>query len=220
MYHDQHVQCGFIPSAVWRFSSYYFQLLRCRNLALNRCFLLFLRGRHVSHFGGIHMLPNMFRCSHTFRGPPDAPISSNIPHVTSASVCSRQFLHVMGDLGVPPYVWTLNAFVCSPICLYVLGVICMCYWGNTPYVGGLEASAHLSGFWCLSVYPLDVHYASSTFLVVHYVSSLYYHGYHYYSSSDCGIFWYVISIIVDHGSLFNGASYNVGSAYVWFCHHP
>ena len=60
-------------------------------------------------------------------------------------------------------------------------------------------------FWCLSVHPLDVHYASScTFLVVHYVSSLYYHGYDYYSSSDCGVFWYVISIISDHGSLFDG----------------
>ena len=77
----------------------------------------------------------------------------------------------------------------------------------------MGASAHLSGFWCLSVHPLDVHYASScTFLVVHYVSSLYYHGYNYYSSSDCGVFWYVISIIGDHGCLFDGASYNVGSA--------
>ena len=41
-----------------------------------------------------------------------------------------------------------------------------------------------------------------TFLVVHYASCLYYHGYDYYSG-DCGIFWYVISFISYHGSLFN-----------------
>ena len=79
---------------------------------------------------------------------------------------------------------------------------------------GLGASAHLSGFWYLSGHLLDVHYASScAFLVVYYVSSLYYHGYDYYSSSDCGVFWYVISIISDCGSLFDGASYNIGSAW-------
>ena len=43
-------------------------------------------------------------------------------------------------------------------------------------------------------------------------SSLYYHSYDYYSSSDCGVFWYVMYIISDCGSLFDGASYNVGSA--------
>ena len=48
--------------------------------------------------------------------------------------------------------------------------------------------------------------------VVHYVSSFYFHYYGYYSSSDCGDFWYVISIICDHGYLFDGASYNIGSA--------
>ena len=45
---------------------------------------------------------------------------------------------------------------CSLVCLYVPGGICMCYGGYTPYVGGLGVSAHLSGFWCLSVHPLDV----------------------------------------------------------------
>ena len=33
-------------------------------------------------------------------------------------------------------------------------------WGYTPYVGGLGASAHLSGFWSTSVHPLVVHYTS------------------------------------------------------------
>ena len=108
---------------------------------------------------------------------------------------------------------TPPCIVCFPVYLYILGGICGFYGQNTSYVGGLGVSAHLSGFWCLSVYPLDIHYASScAFLVVYYVSSLYYHGYNYYSSSDCGVFWYVISIISDCGSHFNGASYNIGSA--------
>ena len=33
-----YIWCGFIPSAVWRFSNIFFQLFRCRNLALNRVF--------------------------------------------------------------------------------------------------------------------------------------------------------------------------------------
>ena len=44
-------------------------------------------------------------------------------------------------------------------------------------------------------------------------SSLSFHHYDYYYSSDCGVFWYVISTISDHGSLFDGASYNIGSAW-------
>ena len=38
-----------------------------------------------------------------------------------------------------------------------------------------------------------------------------YHGYDYYYSSDCSVFWYVIYIISDCGFLFDGASYNIGS---------
>ena len=176
--------------------------------------------------------PCMFAFSHTF-GCPQCPymfkhlhMSPMVPHT---SACSWGYLHViLGCMG-PSSVWTppicldaspcvqhLHAFVCSPACLYVLGVISMCYhvlWGENSICWGSGESAHLSGFWCLSVHPLDVIYASScTFLVVHYVSSLYFHGYDYYYSSDCGVFWYVISIISDHCSLFDGASYTVGSA--------
>ena len=108
---------------------------------------------------------------------------------------------------------TSNTFVCSPACLCYRGYMHV-LWGEHPICWGLGASAHLSGFWCLSIHPLDVHCPSScTFLVVHYVSSLYFHGYDYYSSSDCGVFWYIISIISDYGSLFDGASYNIGSAW-------
>ena len=148
------------------------------------------------------------------------------PMLPCASICSRGFLHVIWGYRGPSFCLdTPNVFGCLPMCptppcICMLPCMSVCsrgylhmLWGNTPYVGGLGASAHQSGFWCLSVHPLDVHYASPcTFLVVHYVSSLYYHGYNYYYSSECGVFWYVISIIGDHGSLFDGASCNVGLA--------
>ena len=118
--------------------------------------------------------------------------------------------HLFGCLlmcPMPPHICMLPWLsVCSTGYLHVI-------WGNTPYIGVLGSSLHLLGFWCLSVPPLDVHCASPcTFLVAHYVSSLYYHGYDYYSD-DCGVFWYVISFISDHGSLFDSTSCNIWS--VW-----
>ena len=163
-----YIQCGFIPSAVWRLSNYYFQLLRCRNLALNRLFLLFLGDRYVSHLvvsicplyvwtPPVHLdmppyvwMPQM---PHIFQHPPFVPM------LPCASVCSIGFLHVMGDAGGPSYVWTppmcLDAspclqhfphITCSPKCLYVLGIIA-CTMGKYPICwGGWVTSAHLSGF--------------------------------------------------------------------------
>ena len=95
---------------------------------------------------------------------------------------------MIGECGGPSSVWTphmcLDAFpcvqhphtfICSPCMSVCSRGYCMHYGGNIPYVGGWGASAHLSGFWYLSVHPLDVHYASScTFLVVYHVSSLYF----------------------------------------------
>ena len=156
------------------------------------------------------------------------PICSNTPVCPQCSPVHQYVLRGMwyGDAGAPPYVWTPHMFGCLPICptpshtslcslvcLYVLGSICMLYGGYTPYVGGL-GHQHICQAFGVSVHPLDVHYASScTFLVVNYVFSLYYHSYNHRSSSDCGVFWYVISFISDHGSLFDGVSCNIGS--VW-----
>ena len=140
--------------------------------------------------------------------PPTPPYVQTLPYMSPmlpcASLCSRGFLHVIWGcrgpslcLDSPMY---LNASPCVqnslhlyvPLYVYVLGLICMCCGGTPHMLGVWQASAHLSGFWCLSVHPYDVHYASScTFLVVHYVSGLYYHGIDYYSSSDCDIFWFV-----------------------------
>ena len=132
-------------------------------------------------------------------------------YVLEVSACDMGMQGALLMFQYPHVFGSLSMCLILP-CMYVLGGICMCCGGYTPYVGGMGASAHLSGFCCLSVHPLDVNYASScTILVVHYISCLYFHNYYYYSSSDCGVFWYVISIIDDHDS-FDGASYNVRSA--------
>ena len=162
--------------------------------------------------------------------PPDASVCSNNPHMSPmlpcASACTGGICMWMGDVGPSFCLDTPHMFGCLPMCptppcIYMLPCLsvcsrgyCMNYGGTSNMLGDWGASAHLSGFCCLSVHPWDLHYASScTFLVVYYVSSLYFHCCDYYSSSDCGVFWYVISMIDDHGSLFDGDSYNVGSAW-------
>ena len=141
-------------------------------------------------------IPCTFACPHTFVHPLSIQTPPMSPILPCSSVCSREYLHVIwGCRGPSICLDTHHMFGCLPTCQ------------TSPHT-----SAYLSCFWCLAVHPWDVHYASScTFLVVHYVSSLYYHGYNYYYYGDCGVFWYVISFIGDHGSLFDGASYNIGS---------
>ena len=167
----------------------------------------------------------------------DAPVhldTPNPPICSNTLICPQWFpvhLYVLGVSTCDKGMWgsslCLDTLMCLDVsscvkhtpCIYVLPCMsvcsrsyCMHYGEKSHMLGGWGALAHFSGFWFMSVNPLDVHYASScTFLVVHYVSSLYFHHYSYYSS-DCGVFWYVISIFSDHGSLFDGASYNVGSA--------
>ena len=144
-----------ISGVAWRFPNYYFQLLRCRNLALG-FFLLFLRGRHVLHLGGVCMPPYVHAppvCSDA----PNAPTyskTSYVPIVPCASVCSRGYLHVIGDMGgcllfghpnvfgCFPCVHHPHTFVCFPVCLCVLWVICMCY-GGTPHMLGVWGHQHI-----------------------------------------------------------------------------
>ena len=196
--------------------------------ALN-IFSYFFSGRHFLHLG-VSRCPSIHLDAPCIQMPPQCPHMFKHPHMSPmlpcASACSEGYLHMIGGCGGTSSVWTtplvLDASPCvhhlphiyMPTCMsvYCRGY-CMYDGGNIPYVGGLGVSAYLSGFGCLSVHPFDVHYASScTFLLVHYVSCLYFYHYDFYSSSDCGVFWCVISIISDHGYLFNGASYNVGSA--------
>ena len=190
-----YIWCGFIPSVVWTFSNYYFQLFRCRNLALNRMFLLINhRGRDggFSYLGGICMHPYVQMLPICLDGPihldaPDIPPYVQThpcmsPMLLCASVCSKGIFMCYGDAGAhhmfghSPYAWTPpqcptpDISVCSPVCLCSRGYLHV----PNPYVWGFGGeSAHLSGCWCLSVHPMDVHYASScTVCVVYYVTSL------------------------------------------------
>ena len=70
-------------------------------------------------------------------------------------------------LDASQYIQHPHTSVCS--CTSMFWGYLLVIWGYTPCGGGLGASAYLSGFWCLSVHPLDVHYASScTSIIRHY----------------------------------------------------
>ena len=155
---------------VWSGGSLFFpQLFRCRNLALNRMFILKnLRGQHggVSYLGDTCM-PHMFPC------PPY--IGSPCTYVPHALLCICMFYGVSAcDMGMGASIWLYNWMPpmclespiclvltpyfcippCSPVHLYVLGSICMWYRGYTPHVGVWGASACLSGILvsvCISI---------------------------------------------------------------------
>ena len=141
----------------------------------------------------------------------DAPLYVQIPHVfgcpltPTCSPCFPEHLNVLGVSACDWGMWEtfcLDASLCvqHPHHIYMLlwmsvcsRAYCMHYGRNIPYVGVLGDISTYVRLLVSAVHPLDVHYASScTFLVVHYISILYFYCYDYYSSSDCGVFWYVI----------------------------
>ena len=106
---------------------------------------------------GASVCPLYARIPPVFQMP--APIFSNIPHMSPmlpcVSLCSRGFLHVVRGcrrpflcldtthvLDASPCVNNPHAFVCSPVCLYVLGVVSMCY-GETPICWGSGGHQHI-----------------------------------------------------------------------------
>ena len=143
------------------------------------------------------------------------------PILPYASLCSRGYLHVIWGCRSPTCLTTpkgewMPLHVSNMPCLlpsisvYSMGYLHVLgarhfFWG----AGDVGMSVRL---WCLSVCTLDVHYVhlvlSCSLLCLKFLLP----QLHYYSSSDYGVFWYVIYIISDCGSLFDGASYNVGSA--------
>ena len=160
----KYIHCGFIPCVVWRFSRYFFQLFRCRNLALNRVFPIFFSGRYVLHLVGIQVPPYLWSppCIWTPPTPPYVETPTKCPqcspvhmHVLGVSACDWGMWGALLLFGHPTFVWmppyvsnTCHTFICSPACLYVLGVIA-CAMGEHPICWGLGVSAQLSGFWCL-----------------------------------------------------------------------
>ena len=106
-----YIQCGFIPSVVWRFPTSPYR---------QACF--------------------------TLRGCLYAPICSNtppyVPMLPGAFVCCRGYLHVIWDAGALLMLGHPHVFGCLPMCQTpphtcmlpcssVLGIIYMCYGGNT-----------------------------------------------------------------------------------------
>ena len=146
--------------------------LGCRNLALNRIFLLSLRGRHVFTLWGaslcplyvcmppyIHM-PHTFvhpctlGCPHMFKHP------LYVPMLPCASVSSRGYLHMIWEcrrpsicldttlicLDVSPYVQHPPHFCMLPSTSVCSKGYLHVKWGYTHMCEVWGASAHLSGF--------------------------------------------------------------------------
>ena len=102
-------QFGFIPSAVWRFFNIFFQLFRCRNLALNRVSSYFLVVGMFLYLGGVVGCPHICMppvCSYGplyVCTPPVhlyAPRGVHTPHGPPCSLLLHSFgaLHVVGGL--------------------------------------------------------------------------------------------------------------------------
>ena len=84
--------------------------------------------------------------------PPYVQKTHMSPLLPCASICSRGYLHVIGGCGAllfghpgvldaSPMFPSSPTHVCSPACLYVLGVICMCY-GETSHMLGSGGHKH------------------------------------------------------------------------------
>ena len=132
-------------------------------------------------------------------------------------------LYVLPTPCVPNMSWDMGD-ICTPH--MSLGLL-----GASVYLSGISVS--VSATICLSVHnshtscspslwvaslldwvPMDVCYAScccSFLCSFHYVLNFYHHSYNYfYSSSDCFVFWYIISSLNGyHGPLLDGASSNI-----------
>ena len=142
-----YIHVGFIPSTVWRFFKYFFQLLRCRNSAWNRFFSYFSLEAGMFHTWGASIHPLYIWM---------LPVCSDPPYVQTPLVCpkcSPVYLYVLGvsicDRGcrghlmfghphvfdTSPCVQHPQTFICSAACLCSRGY-CTCY-GDFPYVGVL-----------------------------------------------------------------------------------
>ena len=120
-----YIQCGSIPSAVWRFSNIFFQLFRCRNLALNRVSSYFLVVGIFLCLGGVWTPPCLytpctFICPHTFVCPLGVYTPPIGPHALLCTCMVLEHLHVVGGcyllkcvLGQLPY--TTPILGCLPL---------------------------------------------------------------------------------------------------------
>ena len=133
----EYIQCGFIPS-VSGGSLIFFQLFRCRNLALNRGFFLFFSGRHVLYLGGVwiplhsytpYIHTNLYICM-----PPGVhtPIC---PH-TPLYLCVLEALHVLGVVMGSPLCWDTLPYI-TPV------------WGCLPFITPPHS---ITGSFCIGMF--------------------------------------------------------------------
>ena len=108
------------------------------------------------------LIPHMFK--HTPGCPQWSLVHLFVLGVSTCVMGMQGALHMFGHphiLGHLHSVQHLPHTSMLPICLYVLGgSVC-----DNSICWGFGVSAHLLGFWCLPVHPLDVHYASSCTLL-------------------------------------------------------
>ena len=156
-----YIRCGFIASAVWRFSNIFFQLFRCRNLALNRFFCYFLVVGMFFYLGGVWTPPCQYApyicmppvhlhtpqgCTHTPIGPIALLcICMVLEHFHVVGGC-YQLKCVLGQLpctspiwGCLPLIYTPHTSLLVPCTLLFSGIL-------VSYVG---LSLSIEGFGCV-----------------------------------------------------------------------
>ena len=124
-----------------------------QNADKHSSFLLFFSGMYVSYLGGIWMPPYIQMLPDCLDIPLILPYVQTTPYVPNAPLCICMFWGIcmwLGDVRPSfcldnPHVFghlsrclTPHTFVCCPVCLYVLGVNCMCYGENPIYWGSGE----------------------------------------------------------------------------------
>ena len=167
---------------------------------------------HIIHTPPVHLYAPQ-GCTH----PPWAP------HALQCSCMVLEHLYVVGgcfstlnvywDTSLTPPLFGGTSPLITPLtpllvtCALLFSGISVSYVGAFPLLlkglGGVSPS--LGDVWGAHQLFCCPHVHSYTFFVVHYVSRLD-HGSNYYSSSYCGIFWPVISLISDSGSFPNRVS--------------
>ena len=114
--------------------------------------------------------------------------------------------------GASPSVASPHLVVGFPVHWYVSGYLYV-MWGFFPSVRGLGLFSHQLGV-LGGTSALILSICSFLYIfIVHYVSHFYYYVYNYYLSSYSCIFWPVIILISDSGSLPHRVSSKLGS--VW-----
>ena len=169
MFHDQHVltnghfsffmSCPAPPMGISSVGSFplwtgvsliIFQLLMCRNLALNRFFFsIFLRGRHVLYLGVVwtpptFVHPHMFVHALYVHMPPRGVHSPYVPHTPVHLYVLRGFCILWGvvrasymlDTSLTSPVWG-----CLPLylpCTHSLASLCIgMFWGHLYVIWGI-----------------------------------------------------------------------------------